>query len=223
MTLDQAKLRDVWKASTSDDTLRCMRYSVDSTCLLQELKSARLDSLNSGIEALRLSSTFNFLPKSCIGSVLYIRDFYHKLFDVVLEESSSCILTGNPGISKSWFQMYILVQNPKFTVVVRQYEKRVTLFDLEDLQAFTCRDLRSLEILDEIESGKGLYLMEPGSTAGIQLEESDVKTIATVSPDSRRYKEFKKNTRARKLYMPLWTLDELLTVRADICANCVTI
>ena len=155
MTLDQAKLRDVWKASTSDDTLRCMRYCVDSTCLLQELKSARLDSLNSGIEALRLSSTFNFLPKSCIGSVLYIRDFYHKLFNVVLEKRSSCILTGNPGISKSWFQMYILyrlVQNPTFTVVVRQYGKRVTLFDLKGLQAFTCRDLRSLEILNKINS-----------------------------------------------------------------------
>ncbi len=47
---------------------------------------------------------------------------------------------------------------------------------------------------------------------------TDVKTFITASPDRSRYKEFAKRG-ACKLYMPVWTLEELLTVGADVYAH----
>jgi hypothetical protein len=60
---------------------------------------------------------------------------------------------------------------------------------------------------------KSLYLYEPvGSLSGPYYDEHLlIPTVCTVSPDIRRYKAFAKNG-AVKLYMPTWTLPELLAV-----------
>ena len=57
--------------------------------------------------------------------------------------------------------------------------------------------------------------MEPDNTSDVQPVGSTLKTILTASPDQRRYKEFKKSG-ALKVFMPTWTLNELLTVGADV-------
>ena len=137
--------------------LQSFLYDHDGTSILNQLRSAELHDLN-GIEALRLDDTVNFLPRACIGSTLYIRNFYSELFEILLNAESNCILTGNLGISKCWFQMYILyrlVKEPVFTVVIRQRGRRVTLFDLEGIQAFST----SIERCSDIFFGfKNVYI-----------------------------------------------------------------
>ena len=59
--------------------------------------------------------------------------------------------------------------------------------------------------------------MEP-KTLIHEPELTHVRTLITASPDIRRFKEFVKNG-ATKLYMPVWTLEELLTVGDDIHAH----
>ena len=60
---------------------------------------------------------------------------------------------------------------------------------------------------------KSFYLYEPGdSLKGPHYLGLKIPTLCSVSPDERRYKEFKKNG-AVKVYMPTWTLDELQAVR----------
>jgi hypothetical protein len=60
---------------------------------------------------------------------------------------------------------------------------------------------------------KSLYLYEPGGSLNSpHYVGLSIPTVCSVSPDIRRYKEFGKNGGV-KLYMPTWTLSELLAVR----------
>jgi hypothetical protein len=65
-----------------------------------------------------------------------------------------------------------------------------------------------------------LYLFEPGTQKDKEpyFEELDIATLATVSPDRRRYKEFCKN-RGIKMYMPVWTKDDLITAGQYLLKN----
>jgi hypothetical protein len=81
-------------------------------------------------------------------------------------------------------------------------EKRVSVFDGNSRGLLSCFDPQ-----------KSLYLYEPGSSLnGPHYEGLSIPTVCSVSPDIRRFKEFAKNG-AVKLYMPTWTLSELLAVR----------
>lgn len=60
------------------------------------------------------------------------------------------------------------------------------------------------------------FWFEPGTTTYVPVSIDDVAfpVLATVSPDLKRYKEFAKA--AKKAYMPLFTLSELLRIGDDI-------
>ena len=221
MSLDEA---DVWKYEPPQHILQSMEFDKDGTFLLDELKKATVDKLDCGIEALRLAETFDLLPSDRIGSTLYIRSFYSRLFETLLSQKYS-ILTGNPGISKSWFQMCILcrlvqMSDPSFSAVVCQSGTDVTFFDLRGNKAYICKNLQCSMLLHSMKVEKALYLMEPALT-DLEPVVSRISTIITVSPDVKHFKEFQKCVSAVKLYMPIWTLDELLTVGEDIHAHSV--
>lgn len=57
-----------------------------------------------------------------------------------------------------------------------------------------------------------LYMFEP-DLSYIQPFSTDIPTVITVSPNSIRYHEFLKQKGAGKLYMPVWTFEELLEAR----------
>ena len=160
-----------------------------------------------------------------IGSdIIFTRDFYANLL-VDIRLLRKCILIGNPGIGKSYFQLYYLarIMNPSVfgplpsdsngctdapRVVIRQEGSEMTIYDIENRVAYEC-DANKL-LLKCFDPKVTLYLYEPGNLKtepyfdGLRLP-----ILATVSPDSSRYKEFSKN-KATKLYMPTYTCDELL-------------
>ena len=222
-TLYEVDLSDVWQEGTLPSNLvKGMIYNKALTKLITNMKGLDTCKLSNQIEALRLLNpalSFN-LENFGETKTLYIRSFYSFLYNTVLKCGKS-VLTGNPGISKSWFQLYMLyrfVNDKPVDIVIRDDGGRVTLIDLQRSQAFsTMYTMEGLELLYYLKPEKAFYLMEPQSLIH-EPQRTRVRTLISAPPDIRRFKEFVKNG-ATKLYMPVWTLEELLTVGADIRAQ----
>ena len=139
---------------------------------------------------------------------------------------------GNPGISKSWFQWYLLysitrnlgpgchgnIQSP--TVEVRQTAKdTMTYYFPQTELAYDTHQVNPI-ILTRLDPFATLYLFEPaGALIHPFFASFSGKIIVTCSPDERRYKEFKENG-AVKYYMPGWTLEELQLAGAYMHTKC---
>ena len=160
-------------------------------------------------------------------STIYLRNFYPALLKCLLDIRYS-VLTGNPGISKSWFHWYILYQMVNKNVVhhdvevpkliVRQIARTELLFIFpHDCKAFrtTSVDLGHTILLRNFHHDAVLILVEPMYSKEEPIVYSGIKTILTCSPDQQRYKEFLKKG-AGKVFMPVWSLDELKAVGAHI-------
>jgi hypothetical protein len=162
--------------------------------------------------------------ESPLGSTLYVRDFYPQLYDQLLSDHRA-VLTGNPGISKSWFQwymMYRLIHGTEYPckVVVRQEGQNLAFYFPQTCQVFNTTSVsKEIRVLDMINPDVALYLVEPLASRE-EPHLTDVKTVITCSPDRRLYKEFNKRG-GTLFYMPVWELDELISVGAHIQA-CTT-
>jgi len=139
------------------------------------------------------------------------------------------VLIGNPGVSKSWFQwymMYRLVSEDEYNtkLIIRQVGTRKVDFYFPRPEkgkptAFTSlhSNLSSLELVSHLDPETSVYLFEPGNSV-IEPEYDvnyDIRLFSTCSPNEVRYKEFCKNG-AMKVYMPCWTLKELKSVGSHI-------
>lgn len=158
-------------------------------------------------------------------STLYLRKFYPDLLNCLLKIRYS-VLTGNPGISKSWFHWYILYQMVNKNVVrsfevpkliVRQIaqEQLVFIFPHSRMAYSTNFVSAGLSFLAQnIQHDAVLVLVEPDDSKK-EPRMVGMQTILTCSPDQRCYKEFQKRGAAMR-FMPVWSLDELKLVGAHI-------
>ena len=167
---------------------------------------------------------------SVVPNTLYIRDFYPRLFNCLRKEKRS-ILVGNPGISKSWFQWYMIYSlvkedvslgpnhlgnNSHPKVIIRQIGKeKLTLYFPEYDKAYSTAQVRSL--VDQFKPDTALYLIEPSASL-MEPYRTDVQTTITCSPDQRHYKEFAKSG-AIKYYMHCWNLAELQGCWSPCCCT----
>jgi len=211
--------------------------SDEQESVLKALKTANVtplyDARKDGVRVSALTLPSAVLDStSPAGPTLFIRDFYHRYFDLLRQQHKSIVI-GNPGVSKSWFQWYILYrlvnekeipnlgpnhlnsrEPPK--VIVRQVgdSKLFFYFPLCNKVYRTSSNF----YLDDLNPDSALYLVEPG-TSYVEPCTSMIQTITTSSPDRRRYKEFFKRGGVLR-YMPCWNLDELQTVGAYVAARC---
>ena len=55
-----------------------------------------------------------FLGEEILGSSLYVREAYDALFDTLEAEKQDgrphAVVSGNPGVGKSWFALWVLVR-----------------------------------------------------------------------------------------------------------------
>ena len=167
-------------------------------------------------------------------SNIYVeRDCYSKLYDVLMSiwtaegtegtSKEKIILTGNSGVGKSWFQVYMLRRllndcvtqdNPHFRFVLRQVG--LTGFSLLDLQ--TCRLFKAKVTHEDMKGSlkammvkiqKALYLFEPLEDTNAAPTLFAGAGLSTLSPYPKRIKEYRKNPNARFLYMPVWEKSDL--------------
>ena len=198
-----------------------------TTAILEGLRTGKEFNLPAEVtngESLVSGVTVNdveFTEASVLPSTIFIRKFYPDLLKSLLRNKYS-VLTGNPGISKSWFHWYILYHmvkenDCKFKLIVRQIAESLMEFIFPQCGKvfYTLNVKVGLGLLEhDIQQDLALLLIEPEAVF-IEPRFSGVQTIIMCSPDRRRYKEFCKNG-AAKYYMPVWKLDELQLVAAHI-------
>ena len=164
------------------------------------------------------------LDDNAATQTVYVRSFYDRLLKSLWSQRRA-VLIGNPGVSKSWFQWYVIYRlvnqvqdqadvkdefNEPIKVIARQVGSDYFALYLpkQDTVLWSDRVSALRYILHSLDPGTSLYLFEPDSSKIEPIYTGlKVQTIATCSPDTVQYKEFCKNG-AQKYYMPCWTLAE---------------
>mmetsp|Transcript_35262 Transcript_35262/g.85347 ORF Transcript_35262/g.85347 Transcript_35262/m.85347 type:complete len:628 (-) Transcript_35262:248-2131(-) len=184
----------------------------------------------------------DFLDLDKRKSGFYVeRSVFSSLYDAIMEIWNNeldagkgkviprhrVILTGNAGIGKSWFQVYVLrrllsqqqeeeqasgtASGTLFDFVVRQVGSTFELIDLQSCSGYKIlnNNVLASELKDLLTShGKILYMFEPMNDSTTPPFYGTLAALSSLSPNPRRIKEYvKQGTRTR--YMPVWTFDEM--------------
>ncbi len=157
---------------------------------------------------------------------LIVRECYEKLYTKFINlEQRHILLTGNPGIGKSWFlyyMMYRLIKDDKstrifYTHALTDYSYFISDGKITDgkMLRFSENDLL-MQFQKEKHVGTSYYFFDCAfnkSGANINLAKLCDKTLVVSSPNDNNYKDYWKfcedNNSSRKMYMPPWTLHEL--------------
>ena len=202
--------------------------------LVDDLTACIVTQLDNEVQLITLpsgSTVFSGVVVNSSARFLYIRSFYPDLLKRVRSKWRTVLLS-NPGTGKSMFQWYYLARllNPHAfsdaltcdsagkadppEVVIRQVgQSHMQIFSLKARVAHTVGNASSFfSVLDCFDPATTVYFFEPENTKVEPMWGSTTMSmLATCSPELSRYKEFCKNG-ATKLYMPLYTEDELLTI-----------
>jgi hypothetical protein len=157
-----------------------------------------------------------FLGDERNGSKLFVRPCYPDLAEIVVsinDARESVILTGNPGIGKSYFLFffmhYLRELDPDVTIVLqRAVEERWYMFSREGVLVAHYSEVNVIaKIQPYLQNRKTWYLVDTATPILVPA-----KTLLVTSPYPKRYKKFR-NTHTDIRYMPVWTLEEILTCR----------
>lgn len=178
------------------------------------------------------------------GDTIYERSFYPHLVSTMRGAHPCILLISNPGTGKSVFQFYLLARylNPSLFKDNKVPQPEQIMFGpkLDEAPKVVIRHLPSqhmevwfleqqvVHVIKNVYADIGLlmcfdpettmYFFEPGKTTNIEpfVNENmlDIPTLATVSPDTSRYKETSKISDI--LYMPVFTENELLAIGRDM-------
>ena len=163
--------------------------------------------------------------QSPLSSDIFVRDFYPRLFSNMWN-SPRLALIGNPGISKSWFQLSYLheacfgdlvPEEERPTCIIRHrapasIELYIPKGPDNTPEVWFLEKNDPAGLIECFDPARTVYLYEPASTKGSYPSLVPCRSLATVSPLAERIQEFTKNGGRR--YMPVWTLPELLSVGA---------
>ncbi|KAF8522428.1 hypothetical protein BU17DRAFT_44645 [Hysterangium stoloniferum] len=162
---------------------------------------------------------FDIPQNSRPANILFIREEYRLAYDTILTDTlkeghrrSAFLVTGQPGIGKTLFLLYLLVrrlqnQDP----VALQIDANEFILFSED---GVSRHSGGAYSADDIP--KGAWALSDSSDE-LQLgpcgafQSTRVHVIHTSSPSSRRWKDWVKRLTARRYIMDIWSLEELRT------------
>eukprot|EP01124_Arcella_intermedia_P029574 TRINITY_DN6291_c0_g1_i1.p1 TRINITY_DN6291_c0_g1~~TRINITY_DN6291_c0_g1_i1.p1 ORF type:complete len:571 (-),score=72.83 TRINITY_DN6291_c0_g1_i1:50-1762(-) len=198
------------------------------TQFLKSLAKAKKETILGVLDVLRLASPVASEEEETTLKFIYIRTFYNDLLTEIRKYRRT-ILIGNPGIGKSWFQYYYIarITQPELfeselpvdcyglstppSVIIRQIaDQKMLVYFVKEREVHRINSTH-MSIIECFAPKSSLYLFEPGKTKiEPHYEELSIPTLETVSPDIIRYKEFRK--RAMKLYIPVWSLDEIKSI-----------
>ena len=155
---------------------------------------------------LELASGTFFLGEPSFESKLYIRLCYKEIAKLILSRTSrNIVVTGTPGIGKSVSGFYLLyrLRREGETVV---FERKGNWYRFSDAGAEK-GNLSSFESAGYFDDPDCWYLSDPEDRP---KEMFGGRTVVLVSPKYDKVKEFMKQGDAKRLFMPVWDLKELL-------------
>jgi hypothetical protein len=157
------------------------------------------------------------------SKLFYERELFGSFYQQVVnlwETPKRIILTGNSVIGISTFQLYVLrrllMEHEKtYRFVVQQIRWDFYLYDLESCQCWLLvgKDSHIVFLLDSLKNA--LYLFESGADTNPSPSSTRARSILFLPPCPERIHRYTKSNRIRFLYMPVWTLDELLVIAAN--------
>jgi hypothetical protein len=139
---------------------------------------------------------------------------FEKIENPRLPTDRAVIFTGHPGIGKTWFLSYILVERLlKGQPTIVQYasndpEESTPCLILFDECAPRILDTFHSDIADNSE----IWVLCDRKPLGlsVQTNKHDWYLVIATSPNPSNVKTVKKHHQAPSLYMPLWTWEELV-------------
>ena len=145
--------------------------------------------------------------------LLFVRKCHADLFDIVMGlykpqlPGRGIVITGNPGIGKSWFLSYCLLRlaNEKRTVFFESVRTDERWLFKPDGTVTQIKGDWPLETGDP----STVFLFDPYGGAPREPERVTAFTVVASSPNEQNFKEFAKQTGSQKFYMPCWTWDEI--------------
>ncbi|CAM9974146.1 unnamed protein product, partial [Laminaria digitata] len=168
---------------------------------------------------LELADGTSFLGQAMLGSKLFIRPCYKSFSEFILDGGSNgttrnFVVTGTPGIGKSifgFFLLYLLRCQGKSVV----FESKHLWYRFSD--AGVTRGLfASLVVAGYLDDVDSWYLSDPEDRP---LEGFCGSTVVLVSPKRQRVHEFMKQASSERLFMPVWSLDELLECQQAVFSH----
>jgi len=172
-------------------------------------------------DVLRLSSGTTFLGDADLPDRMYIRADYVGLWaelqSMFLSGTSKVVVSGNPGIGKSWFGIFVayklLTRSKPPTIVweARRSSTRVLVKDGRVLRG----SLSSF--MDELDDRGTWYLVDEAAAPGPLHKPA--RTIVFSSPNRDNYKNFLDAVAATLRYLPVWSWEEIDTCRRLIYAH----
>ncbi|GIL90065.1 hypothetical protein Vretimale_18118 [Volvox reticuliferus] len=168
--------------------------------------------------SLSLPSGVYLLGRVCWGSSLFVRPCYRGLFNRMMSLHSSnlnrrFLITGTPGIGKSFFAVVLmlwLVKEKDVSTIVYQCEEERCLFTAKG----TDLNVEEGSITDfdkELKDPTAWWIVDMATPT-----RKPANTVLLSSPARERYKEFLKLRGATALYMPIWTDEEIEKCRLQL-------
>ena len=149
----------------------------------------------------------------------FLRDCYAPLYEKCMElwkpdgNRNICpiILLGTPGIGKTFFIYYVLSQEKKKKnrVYYQMTKNHLFLFDLNATNTVTEIFGRNVtSFLDQEYEGDTLFVIDAYRMSEAPYRK-DNRVILITSPNKDTWYKFSKASLAKRLFMPLWTREEI--------------
>eukprot|EP00823_Brevimastigomonas_motovehiculus_P009069 TRINITY_DN8748_c0_g1_i1.p1 TRINITY_DN8748_c0_g1~~TRINITY_DN8748_c0_g1_i1.p1 ORF type:complete len:513 (+),score=72.24 TRINITY_DN8748_c0_g1_i1:128-1666(+) len=187
-------------------------------------KNYTIRNLDAGVQMVQLPPGVRWLSPRVNSDKLFVRKCWRDLWDISCKLRTSreqgMLLTGSPGVGKSWFLNYALMRiaastSPSSVSVVYQVASRpeCLVFHRHKNEV-----TESLPIDEEAKavlnsSIQNYYLFDPDDFQARGPMGFPAFTIVTSSPNKKHYSHFMKdcNSTSRR-FMPIWRREELKAI-----------
>jgi hypothetical protein len=155
-----------------------------------------------------------------LGHRIVVRPVYKELRECFDRKSviSKWVVTGTPGVGKSFFSAYYLwvAAREKKTVVWQPFEtdqdaRSTYLMTSDGVQSVA---FRSPELVNALQNSETVYIVD-GQAPLLRR----AWTLLVTSPNYKIYKDLRKQAHSTLLYMPPWSYEELQHCKAVLYAD----
>ena len=182
--------------------------------MTQFMKSMQQTEVKDNV--LKLKNRFPWMN----GPTIYVREVYERLHDLISRAPRDVVVTGTPGIGKSYYavyELYLAVRDDKN--VVYQRGDKALCFEANAGCAFVC-DVRSSIITNLLLEETTVFLYDCCTREPVKNHLiRKARVVVVSSPHEPNYKDIIKNPGTEKYYMHVWSLDELASCYANVYAK----